>query len=131
MRYQRHLSLIVSFDHDFFSSCELKARSANLIICSSNVLNLLLGCEHDICWALVWWGGLQSSAPSDSWVWCRRNLGQLIVPCGCEILLFSLTCCRLSPHYSGLILVFLRCVVLQCSPRFSVSLDNYCSQISD
>lgn len=81
MRYQRHLSLIVTFGHDFFPY-ELKASSANLMSCSCTVLNLLLACECGICWPLVCWGGLQSAALQTRWVWCRRNLGQLIVAVG-------------------------------------------------
>lgn len=128
MRYQRHLSLIVSFDHDFFPY-ELKASSANLMSCSCDVLNLLLGC-------LLGFGLVQRFAvtsPSNSWVWCRKNSGQVVVPCGCKILLFSLTCSRQSPHYSVLLysVFFLLCGPAAIGPRFSVSLENYCSQISD
>lgn len=132
MRYQRHLSLIVSFDHDFFPY-ELKASSANLMSCSCDVLNLLLGRERGVCWALVWCGGLQSPALQIAGFGAERTRDRslcLVVVRSCfsrsrvpDRALITVSFCILC--------FFLLCGPAAIGPRFSVSLENYCSQISD
>lgn len=118
MRYQRHLSLIVSFDHDFFP-CELKASSANLMSCSCSVLYLLLVREHNMCWALVWWGGLQSPALQTLGFGAERTWDSslcLVVVGSC----FSQSCSRQSLHYRVLLYsVFLSLCGPAVSPQIS------------
>lgn len=131
MRYQRHLSLIVSFDHDFFPY-ELKSK-----FCKCNELLLrcfqLAACDVSVTSAGLCFGGVVCSQQP------FRQLGLVQKIWDSSLCLVVVGSCfshsrvpdRALITLSFCILCFFCCVVLQRSPRFLVSLDNYCSQISD